>query len=110
MLLHHRRRHANAPQAPQLPCQALGALFCDGPHRSTMVLYSCSDLKMMGKKWICPSGFVCVSCAAHDDKVISCVGALRYPQTFSTAFCYALGSCDPCSRRVTRRKPGHQNA
>ena len=63
--------HVSASQAPQLRRQALGALFCDGPQRSTMALYSCSDLKMMGKKWICPSGFVCVSCAAQDCQVIS---------------------------------------
>ncbi len=80
MLSQHRHSaHASAPQSPQLPRQALGALFWDGPHRFTMVLYSCSELKMMGKKWICPSGFVCVSCAAHDDKVGPCLGALGSP-------------------------------
>ena len=70
-----KQAHVSASQVPKLFRQALGALFWEGPHRSTMVLYSCSDLKMMGKKWICPSGFVCVSCAAQDDKVISCADA-----------------------------------
>ena len=44
------------------PHYSLGPDPLLGPHRSTMTSYSCLPSKMMGKKWIWPSGLVWVSC------------------------------------------------
>lgn len=43
----------------------LGPLFLLGPQRSTATSYNCLPLKIMGKKWIWPSGFVWVSCTSQ---------------------------------------------
>lgn len=46
------------------PAHCLGPLVWEVPQRSTITSYSCLPSKMMGKKWICPSGLVWVSCRA----------------------------------------------
>lgn len=53
---------------------SLGPLFCVGPQRSSITSYSCLPLKMMGKKWICPSGLVWVSCAWRSGGVWQILG------------------------------------
>ena len=71
-------RAGAAAAAACISCRAKGLASCKlrpaylgplpwlGPQRSDITLYSWPPSMMMGKKWIWPSGLVCVSCSSRE--------------------------------------------